>query len=83
MFIELTKKNLYLFFRNKFNLFIILLIPIAIYSVVFYFENALKYTISNSKNLNPHKIPVKKIPRCSGPKDCVSIGYFILGKNDT
>lgn len=75
----LTKKNFTLLFRSFRNFIVILLVPIIITGLIFYFEHLITVEKAMTRNPNPELRPVEKIPHCTGSKDCVSVGYFVVG----
>jgi hypothetical protein len=75
----LTKKKFTLLFRNFRNFVVVLLFPLIITGLIFYFEHLITVEKAMTRNPNPELRPVESIPHCTGSSDCVSVGYFVVG----
>ena len=75
----LTKKNLKLFITKKSNILLLCLMPILIKLTIVYFSFTILQAKKSSYLPNPSNSKIQKIPKCKYPKNCLSLGYFILG----
>ena len=79
---EFTKKNFLLAKRSKRNFYIGLLMPVLICLSIFYVQYLIENTKSKTKTPNPIPEKIDIIPKCYKPKNCTSIGYFIIGETE-
>jgi hypothetical protein len=78
-----TRKNFILLGRNFRNLTTILLVPLVIIGMIFYFEHLITIEKQMTRNPEQDKILIDRVPKCSRPDNCVSIGYFVVGPMQT
>lgn len=59
------------------------LIPLFIIGVLLYFDYLIDQVRETSKSEDPRAFVIDSIPRCEVPDDCVSLGYFINGPEES
>ena len=82
--VVLTWKNYIFLRRNLKYVFFHLLTPILSVLILFVLQYIVDHLSNQFEIRNPEEKFLKPIPNCNmyeSPKDCISIGYFILNKN--
>lgn len=73
-------KNARLLVRSPRTAAALLLLPPLVCLFLSYMGSLFEERLRHSAIPSPKVEPVARVPRCSGPKDCVSVGYFVAGE---
>ena len=76
----LCHKNFLLMTRDRKRLLMIVFAPVLMALAILYFQSLLGDAKKATKVSDPAFQAIEKVPRCSGPKHCVSLGYFVVGE---
>jgi ABC-type multidrug transport system ATPase subunit len=74
-----AQKNFRLFFRSQKSLVLFLLAPLLACAFLAFTESVFRERVKYTAIRNPPAATVAKIPRCTKPENCTSLGYFVIG----